>query len=231
MQIKWILFFLVEMFSIFKFPLYICHIFFMNNTWNKYLNHLCLLCFELLSYLIVSNDYSFFEIYFMFLYIYYFFSFINSLVSPAGHLWACWFLYNVGVKLNQNSFPKVLNPFPKVLLVKLVETEFKLFSKSFELFWFRALFQRLWVCFGALSQRLVAAQPFSKGIAWLRSFPKPFWRLPFPKLLPLRCQEVSLHCLCKVVENQTLMQITMLAPLGADGINHQAILHALLGHL
>ena len=99
------------------------------------------------------------------------------------------------------------------------ETEFKLFSKSFEPFskgsvcetwwnWVQTLFQKFWTllfepfskgsglwgpfpkacCGPALFQRLAVVQPFSKGFAWLRSFPKPFWRLPFPKLLPFRCQ-------------------------------------------
>ena len=134
MQIKWILFvFLVELFSFFKFPLYICH-FFMNNTWNKYLNHLCLFCFELLSYLIVSNGYSFLK---SILYFYIFITFFHSLIlwflqqatcGPAGFctmlgwnwiknlfqkfwtLFQRFCLWNL-VKLSSNSFPKVLNSF------------------------------------------------------------------------------------------------------------------------
>ena len=179
----------------------------------------------------------------------------SSLVGcffPAGHLWACWFLYTLLVKLNSNSFPKVLNPFPKVLLVKLDWNSFPKvlnpFSKAWgpfpkalvlllcpfpKAFCGAALFQRLLFCFGgfgALFQRLFVVQPFSKGMAWLRSFPKPFGGCLFQSFYLLNFK-VSLHCLSKVTENHALRHITMPAPLCADGKNHQATLQALLGHL
>ena len=126
-------------------------------------------------------------------------------------------------------FSKSFEPFSKG---SAGETGLKLFPKSFEPFSQRlgALFQRLLFCFCALFQRLFVVQPFSKGMAWLRSFPKPFGGCLFQSFYLLNFK-VSLHCLSKVTENYALRHITMPAPLCADGKNHQATLQALLGHL
>ena len=144
----------------------------------------------------------------------------------------------VGVKLNSSSFPKALNPFPKVLCVKLGETEFKLFSKSFELFCLSP-FPKALDC-GALSQRLAVVQPFSKGVLWCSPFPKALHGLGLFQNLFGGCLfqsfylldvKVNLHCLCQGVEHQALRHVTMHAPLGADGMDHHAILQALPAHL
>ena len=102
----------------------------------------------------------------IYIYILYEFSlFISYLFCLAGHLYACWILYTLLVMpfakvlmLNQNSFPKVLSPFPKVLFWGPFP---KALSKGF--LWFLV---KLWTLF----QRFCGAN--------VNPFPKVFGEAP-----------------------------------------------------
>ena len=102
----------------------------------------------------------------IYIYIIYEFSlFISYLFCLAGHLYACWILYTLLVMpfakvlmLNQNSFPKVLSPFPKVLFWGPFP---KALSKGF--LWFLV---KLWTLF----QRFCGAN--------VNPFPKVFGEAP-----------------------------------------------------
>lgn len=142
--------------------------------------------------------------------------------GPAGFCTLCWWNWI------QTLFQKFWTLFQRFCWWNWIETlSQKFWTLSQRL---GALFQRLLFCFCALFQRLFVVQPFSKGMAWLRSFPKPFGGCLFQSFYLLNFK-VSLHCLSKVTENHALRHITMPAPLCADGKSHQATLQALLGHL
>ena len=90
----------------------------------------------------------------------YFFHFIYSLVSPAGLLWACWFLYRLGWNWIQALFQKLWTLFQRFCVWNLVKLSSNSFPKVLNSFvW--ALFQRLWI-----------VGPFPKGLLWSSPFPK-----------------------------------------------------------